>query len=55
MPKERINRIMWVFHSRGGLLRRISEDTTRKQMIDPQLERTGWYLRDFSNGEIIGW
>ena len=25
---------------------RVSEDQTRKQMIDPQLERAGWYLRD---------
>lgn len=29
-------------------MRRISEDTTRKKMIDPQLERAGWYLRDHS-------
>jgi len=36
--------------------RKISEDQTRKQMIDastrsahcPQLEKTGWYLRDHS-------
>ncbi|WP_345308185.1 hypothetical protein [Candidatus Villigracilis saccharophilus] len=26
--------------------RKISEDQTRKQMIDPQLEHAGWYLRD---------
>ncbi len=24
----------------------ISEASTRKEMIDPQLEHTGWYLRD---------
>jgi type I restriction enzyme R subunit len=28
--------------------RQISEDLTRKEMIDPQLERAGWYLRDYS-------
>ena len=28
--------------------RRISEDLTRKQFIDPQLETAGWYLRDYS-------
>ena len=28
--------------------RRISEDLTRKEMIDPQLEKAGWYLRDHS-------
>ncbi|HMS00714.1 MAG TPA: hypothetical protein PKK96_04770 [Anaerolineales bacterium] len=36
--------------------RRISEDRIRKQMIDPstgsgrrpQLEKAGWYLRDYS-------
>jgi|GEM_PF-5437402 type I site-specific restriction endonuclease len=26
--------------------RKINEDQTRKQMIDPQLEQVGWYLRD---------
>jgi len=29
-------------------LRRISEEKTRKEIIDPQLERAGWYLRDHS-------
>jgi type I site-specific restriction endonuclease len=29
-------------------LRRISEEKTREEMIDPQLERAGWYLRDHS-------
>ena len=28
--------------------RKISEDQTRKEMIDPQLEQAGWYLRDHS-------
>lgn len=28
--------------------RKISEERTRKEMIDPQLERAGWYLRDHS-------
>jgi type I restriction enzyme R subunit len=32
--------------------RRISEDLTRKQMIDPQLEKAGWYLRDHSRVKI---
>ncbi len=31
---------------------RVSEDQTRKQMIDPQLERAGWYLRDHSKVKI---
>ena len=26
--------------------RQISQDLTRKEMIDPQLEKAGWYLRD---------
>ena len=26
----------------------ISEDRTRKELIDPQLEKAGWYLRDHS-------
>jgi len=26
-------------------LHRINEERTRKEMIDPQLERAGWYLR----------
>ncbi|MDP1624266.1 MAG: DEAD/DEAH box helicase family protein [bacterium] len=29
-------------------MRNISEEITRKQMIDPQLEQAGWYLRDHS-------
>jgi len=29
------------------MLRRISEELTRKEMIDPQLEQAGWYLRVF--------
>ena len=28
--------------------RRLSEDATRKQIIDPQLGKAGWYLRDHS-------
>jgi type I restriction enzyme R subunit len=32
--------------------RRINEDQTRKQMIDPQLEHAGWYLRDHSKVRI---
>jgi type I site-specific restriction endonuclease len=32
--------------------RKISEEHTRKEMIDPQLEQAGWYLRDYSNAKI---
>jgi len=32
--------------------RQISEERTRKEMIDPQLERAGWYLRDHSKVKI---
>lgn len=32
--------------------RRISEETTRKEMIDPQLETAGWTLRDHSKVKI---
>ena len=32
--------------------RKISEDQTRKEMIDPQLEQAGWYLRDHSKVKI---
>lgn len=28
--------------------RKLSEGHTRKQLIDPQLEKVGWYLRDHS-------
>ena len=34
------------------MLRKISEDQTRKQMIDPQLEQAGWYLHDHSKVKI---
>jgi len=30
--------------------RQISEETTRKEMIDPRLEEAGWYLRGHSQG-----
>jgi type I site-specific restriction endonuclease len=33
--------------------RKISEEITRKEMIDPQLERAGWYLRDHSKVKIV--
>ncbi|WKZ34384.1 MAG: DEAD/DEAH box helicase family protein [Anaerolineales bacterium] len=33
-------------------MRKISEDRTRKEMIDPQLEQAGWYLRDHSKVKI---
>lgn len=29
-------------------MRKLSEERTRKEMIDPQLEQAGWYLRDHS-------
>ncbi|MBI5294913.1 MAG: hypothetical protein HY869_05515 [Chloroflexi bacterium] len=32
--------------------RQISEERTRKEMIDPQLEQAGWYLRDHSKVKI---
>lgn len=32
--------------------RRISEEITRKEMIDPQLEKAGWYLRDHAKVRI---
>ena len=32
--------------------RQISEELTRKEMIDPQLEKAGWYLRDHSKVKI---
>jgi type I site-specific restriction endonuclease len=32
--------------------RQISEELTRKEMIDPQLEQAGWYLRDHSRVNI---
>jgi type I site-specific restriction endonuclease len=31
---------------KGTMPRQINEDRTRKEMIDPQLEKAGWYLRD---------
>ena len=33
-------------------MRRISEERTRKEMIDPQLEKAGWYLRDHAKVKI---
>ena len=33
-------------------MRRISEELTRKEMIDPQLEAAGWYLHDHSKVKI---
>ncbi len=32
--------------------RKFSEERTRKELIDPQLERAGWYLRDHSKVKI---
>ena len=34
------------------LLHRINEERTRKEMIDPQLERAGWYLRDHAEEQV---
>jgi len=33
-------------------LRKISEERTRKEMIDSQLEKAGWYLADRSKVDI---
>lgn len=33
-------------------MRRISEEKTRKEMTEPQLENAGWYLRDHSKVKI---
>lgn len=33
-------------------MRRISEEKTRKEMIDPQLEHAGWFLHDHSKVKI---
>jgi type I site-specific restriction endonuclease len=33
-------------------LQRISEERTRKEMIDPQLEKAGWILRDHAKVRI---
>jgi type I site-specific restriction endonuclease len=32
--------------------RQISEELTRKEMIDPQLGKAGWYLRDHAKVKI---
>jgi type I site-specific restriction endonuclease len=32
--------------------RQINEERTRKEMIDPQLDKAGWYLRDHSKVKI---
>ena len=34
------------------MMYRISEAQTRKELIDPQLEKAGWYLRDHSKVKI---
>ena len=34
------------------MTRQISEERTRKELIDPQLEKAGWYLRDHSKVKI---
>jgi type I site-specific restriction endonuclease len=34
------------------MARRLSEQLTRKEMIDPQLEKAGWYLHDHSRVKI---
>ncbi len=33
-------------------MRKLSEELTRKEMIDPQLEKAGWYTRDHSKVKI---
>lgn len=37
---------------RGKMPRKLSEERTRKEMIDPQLESVGWYLHDYSKVKI---
>ena len=32
--------------------RKFSEEVTRKEMIDPQLEQAGWYLHDHSKIDV---
>ena len=32
--------------------RHVSEEITRKEMIDPQLEQAGWYLRDHAEERV---
>lgn len=34
------------------MARRLSEERTRKQLIDPQLEKAGWYIHDHSKVKI---
>ena len=34
------------------MARRLSEELTRKELIDPQLEKAGWYLRNHSRVKI---
>jgi type I restriction enzyme R subunit len=36
----------------GAIVRKISEAQTRKELIDPQLEKVGWYLRDHTKVRI---
>ena len=46
-PKRIYNKI------RKGLpLHRITEAETRKEIIDPQLEKAGWFLRDHTKVRI---
>jgi hypothetical protein len=33
--------------------RRISEEETRKELINPQLERVDWYLRNKTKGNGV--
>lgn len=46
--------VYFSYHMRGYSImpRQLSEERTRKEMIDPQLERAGWYLRDHSRVKI---
>jgi type I restriction enzyme, R subunit len=37
-----------VVSGKGFMPRKFSEERTRREMIDPQLESAGWYLRDHS-------
>ena len=39
---------------KAGMARNLSEKNTRKEMIDPQLEKGGWYLREWRRCEQAG-
>ena len=55
--KFQVNRVLKRFSlsepiNKSNMPRQISEERTRKEMIDPQLEKAGWYLHDHSKVKI---